>query len=1364
MINERISRFLARPCPRVPLLLPPPILLLLLAGVLGAGSADSVKAQDSHSESARLSAPAGEPDSPDTLSSHESSLVDKSLEPPLSLSGDWAEPGPPPPASPVPGPVLEQGFGSVATAARQPQGVLSGRVVYMNGGHGWIWDPDYWRTQRGVTQEMNEDYGNLDQVNLFAAYCFNAGATVVSFRPLGQQTREVVLDNDDAGVTYTGSWANSTSTIFYGSAGDVPYRYASMAATETARATYTPNIPEAGYYPVYTWVRHGSDRGDQLYRIRHTGGESQVRVPHHMVGNGWVYLGEYYFNSGSNSAAGSVVISNLRATPTGTYVFADAIRFGNGMGSVDRGNGVSTYPREAESSRYWVQAGLGQGQSSTLYNGGGDDESDSWGTPSKMSAEMNREEGGSANGRVHISFHSNAGGGRGVLGLITGDPTPHQAELAQLCGAEVNADLVALGSPPLEVPWSNRSTVTYTGGYSEIDGSFFNYEMAATIIEVAFHDSVEDAKLLRDPKARTAIARAAMHAAVKYFAQYDGLTAAYPPEPPSDARAIGGPGGSVMLRWAKPVSSGGAGAPTGYVIYRSRDGLGFGQPEVVTGNVTGHTLTGLTPGVDTYFRIAAFNAAGESFPAETVGCCPPLTAPQPRALIVNAFDRNDRTLNLRQNVTRLGYAPPGDTGTVERVLPRRSNSFSYVVPHGQAVAAAGWAFDSCQNEAAEVSVALADYAVVIWACGQESTADETFSAAEQTRLAAYRQAGGALFVSGSEIGYDLGRASGPTTADRAFLAGQLKVSLTADDAASYTAVPVSGSAFSGRASAIFDDGSRGIYPVRSPDVLSPAGSGARAALRYSGVATGAAAVQDDGSGGGGRSVVFGFPFETITDPALRSAYMSDSLAFLSRPAVLVPLGSVWKYNPLSSDPGAAWPATAFDDSAWPAGAAPLGYGGDGEATTLPAGSPPRVTTLFRRPFAVENPRLYRKLTLRLRRDDGAAVWLNGVEVLRDNLPTTGNLTFETRASAAVQAPAETAYLSFTLDARDLLAGTNVLAVELHQADPDGGDMGFDLELTAERDTDSSLIPRGSEWKYRDSGVAPPADWTSRDFNDGTWSGGFARLGYGGDGESTLIGFGANPAAVYPATWFRHSFEVADPAEFDGLRVELQRDDGVVLYLNGVELLRDNLPAGPLAGVLAPVAVGGADETAWRSFLVPATALQPGVNVLAAEVRQSAANSTDLGFDLRLSGLRQPARTYADWQAAAFGSSVGNALISADSADPDGDGVVNLMEYALGLSPSLADGPALSLSPGTPFGVSFTRSSLITDATLVLESAGDPAGVWELVARSSAGNPFEPLKAGVTVLESAAGAVRTVNVTIAPSGLEGRLFLRVRVSR
>ena len=76
---------------------------------------------------------------------------------------------------------------------------------------------------------MIEDYGNIDQLNYFVKYLYNAGATVVPFRPVGYQNTEIVLDQDDPQVTYTGSWTNSTGTPYYEngvtvSGGGVPFR------------------------------------------------------------------------------------------------------------------------------------------------------------------------------------------------------------------------------------------------------------------------------------------------------------------------------------------------------------------------------------------------------------------------------------------------------------------------------------------------------------------------------------------------------------------------------------------------------------------------------------------------------------------------------------------------------------------------------------------------------------------------------------------------------------------------------------------------------------------------------------------------------------------------------------------------------------------------------------------------------------------------------------------------------------------------------------------------------------------------------------------------------------------------------------
>ena len=799
-------------------------------------------------------------------------------------------------------PVQASAFGPIGSASRQPVGVLTGRIVFMNAGHGWMYDPGFsppWRVMRpSPLNEMNEDYGNVDQLNFLANYCFNAGAVVVPFRPIGHQTNEVVLDNDSANVSWAGTWSDSSDSIYFGAAGDVPYRFASFAATESATATYTPNIPKAGYYPVYCWTRHGSNRGDQLYKIRHTGGESQISIPHYMVGNGWVYLGEYYFNAGSNSLNGAVVISNLRSTAQGSVVIADAIRFGNGMGSVVRGGTVSGYPREDECARYWVEAGIALNQTNTLYNGGSgtDDESDSWHTPPRMSAEMNNPSVVSNMfRRVHIGFHSNATTGnpstataRGSLTLVeANNPTPNQARLAKLVATEVENDLIALGSPPLEVGWNSRSAQTTSGGYTEISNNYFNDEMDATILEVAFHDNTNDAKLLCDSKARAIVARGVLHGIIRYMNEFDANPLAYLPEPPTNVRALGNTNGNITLNWTAPVNFGGSQAATNYVIYRSTNGFGFGNA-VSVGNVTSYTVTNLAPNIDYYFQVAAANAGGESMPSEVVGCRAVTTNFIAKILYVNAFDRFDRTLNLRQDTARGSWDPPGPTGGITRVWPRNINAFNYVVAHGKAIAAYGAAFDSCQNEAVSAgTVVLTNYPIVIWAAGQESTSDETFSSAEQTKVSAFINAGGHLFTSGSEIGWDLDKASGPTAADRTFYNTYLHADFgsdTNDDSNIYTVTAVSGGIFNGRSSATFDDGTKGFYWVQFPDIVRPFGANVTPALYYNGT-TNAAALQYNG-GTGGRVVYFGFPFETITSTARQNNYMADIINFFT-PAKIV---------------------------------------------------------------------------------------------------------------------------------------------------------------------------------------------------------------------------------------------------------------------------------------------------------------------------------------------------------------------------------------------------------------------------------------------------------------------------------------------
>jgi len=164
--------------------------------------------------------------------------------------------------------------------------------------------------------------------------------------------------------------------------------------------------------------------------------------------------------------------------------------------------------------------------------------------------------------------------------------------------------------------------------------------------------------------------------------------------------------------------------------------------------------------------------------------------------------------------------------------------------------------------------------------------------------------------------------------------------------------------------------------------------------------------------------------------------------------ILVPTGSTWKYLANGTDQGTAWRATSFNDSTWPSGAAQLGYGDGDEATVVPFGPDPNnkfITTYFRRAFNVTNASLFTGLTLRLMRDDGAIVYLNGVEVWRTNMPT-GAVTHLTAASVAIGGADESTFVQTTIVPSLLVNGTNVLAVELHQSGGTSSDISFDLNL------------------------------------------------------------------------------------------------------------------------------------------------------------------------------------------------------------------------------------------------------------------------------------------------------------------------------
>ena len=172
-----------------------------------------------------------------------------------------------------------------------------------------------------------------------------------------------------------------------------------------------------------------------------------------------------------------------------------------------------------------------------------------------------------------------------------------------------------------------------------------------------------------------------------------------------------------------------------------------------------------------------------------------------------------------------------------------------------------------------------------------------------------------------------------------------------------------------------------------------------------------------------------------------------------------------------------------------------------------------------------------------------------------------------------------------------------------------------------------FVGAGATWKYLDNGSDQGTLWTSPDpgvYDDSLWASGPAELGYGDGDEATTVSYGADANNKQITTYFRHSFEVADSSGIYGLQLDVVRDDGIVVYLNGTEVFRDNMPGGtPGYNTLASGGIGGADESTWLTDTVDPALLVDGTNVLAVEIHQHALTSSDISFNLMLEETVQP---------------------------------------------------------------------------------------------------------------------------------------------
>jgi hypothetical protein len=206
-----------------------------------------------------------------------------------------------------------------------------------------------------------------------------------------------------------------------------------------------------------------------------------------------------------------------------------------------------------------------------------------------------------------------------------------------------------------------------------------------------------------------------------------------------------------------------------------------------------------------------------------------------------------------------------------------------------------------------------------------------------------------------------------------------------------------------------------------------------------------------------------------------------------------------------------------------------------------------------------------------------------------------------------------------------------------QLSSSGGDVHYTTDGTDPRMPDDSknpnaetlsisnadmVISRDSVWKYLDDGTKlDDVQWTPLDYDDSQWKSGPAELGYGDDDEATAVNKGGSVSKTHNTIYFRHHFTLNSVNQGDRLLLELLRDDGAVVYLNGTEIIRSNMPSGTiLYSTMATSKNNLKQSRLWHSHVIDSPSIKKGENVIAVEVHRFNKWDRDLSFNLELGSL------------------------------------------------------------------------------------------------------------------------------------------------
>lgn len=812
---------------------------------------------------------------------------------------------------------------------------LSNRHIALWASHGRYYDQKkgFWKWQRPNLFCTTEDlFTQTIVVPYLMPMLENAGATVFTPRERDWQTKEIIVDNDK-GVSGEGSWYGEhtekepwTDTGERGFGfrngilrdGENPFTMGTARMIRTTKkedkaiAIWQPNFKEEGRYAVYvSYQTMPKSVDDAHYIVRHKGQETHFIVNQKMGGGTWVYLGTFDFDKGENPF-NCVALTNQSKRKG--VVTADAVRFGGGMGNIERGGDISHMPRCLEAARYYAQWA---GAPYSIYGNktGTDDYAEDINTRSLMtnwlaggSPYVPAKEGKKVPIELSLAVHSDAGyerDGKSLVGSLAICTTSFN-------DGRLNSGISRFASQDFIEALRSNVTRDLSKKYKRWNWRYLwdrNYsetrlpEVPSAIIETLSHQNFPDMKLGQDPNFKFTMARSIYKTILRYVSQMHRRPCIVQPLQPHLLKATLTGTNKVRLSWkAQDDELEPTAVPTSYNIYVAAGTGGFDNGTNVRG--TSYTME-LEPGVMYRFKVTAVNRGGESFPTSTLSAYYQPGATK-TAMVINGFSRLSAPA-VRDNIHEQGFDIEEDAGvsygltagwsgkqqcfnksTMGSTEPNglgysgnemagnfvMGNTFDYVYTHADAIAATKkYNVVSCTSETVESGIVdLINYDVVDLALGlQKYDANSTvfyksIPSMLRNKLSAYVLGHGKLIASGAYIGSDLQHDD-----ERVWLESTLKV---AYGGAIHTDT-ISGIKGMGTEFDFYRQLNPTHYAATKCDVLMPV-STAFCPLQYAnGMSAGVAYRGNDNA-----TFTMAFPFECIIDRNKRLSIMNGILKFL----------------------------------------------------------------------------------------------------------------------------------------------------------------------------------------------------------------------------------------------------------------------------------------------------------------------------------------------------------------------------------------------------------------------------------------------------------------------------------------------------